>query len=179
MNMKKLSLVLLLLSSFGLQAGAPADSQDPFSLLNKKLDLEPMKETAKQFLSDGIDLTSVTLVPIYSDAAAASTSQSIDPVIQALMLTNQTKQTAVPAAASSGTNMAAALILHKAKMASKQKHVCVHCDKTFTRSSDVTTHTRIHTGERPYACDYPDCGRKFIQNSDLTRHLKIHNKGKK
>ena len=33
---------------------------------------------------------------------------------------------------------------------------------------------RIHTGERPYACTFGDCGKAFKEKSKLNRHMKIH-----
>ncbi|PQE09039.1 zinc finger protein [Rutstroemia sp. NJR-2017a BBW] len=51
---------------------------------------------------------------------------------------------------------------------------CSICDKAFERRSDLVRHERIHSGERPHICNYPECGKRFIQKSALTVHLRVH-----
>lgn len=54
----------------------------------------------------------------------------------------------------------------------ERNHQCEVCGRAFSRSNTLTTHKRIHTGDRPFSCDL--CGKSFRQLGNLTRHKLTH-----
>ena len=49
-------------------------------------------------------------------------------------------------------------------------HECDVCEKRFTQSSNLKTHVRIHTKEKPYECDV--CEKRYRYASGLWYHMR-------
>ena len=49
---------------------------------------------------------------------------------------------------------------------------CKVCQVFYPRKSHMILHVRIHTGEKPYVCDYENCGKAFSRPGTLSDHKK-------
>ncbi|XP_043914131.1 sal-like protein 2 [Protopterus annectens] len=53
-----------------------------------------------------------------------------------------------------------------------KQHICHACKKSFSSSSALQIHERIHTGEKPFGCSI--CGRAFTTRGNLKVHMSTH-----
>lgn len=51
---------------------------------------------------------------------------------------------------------------------------CSYCGKNLSSRQNLKEHINIHTGIKPYGCNYPGCGKSFRQGSLLSIHKRIH-----
>uniref|UniRef100_A0A8C3FN25 C2H2-type domain-containing protein n=1 Tax=Chrysemys picta bellii TaxID=8478 RepID=A0A8C3FN25_CHRPI len=58
----------------------------------------------------------------------------------------------------------------------ERPYECIECGESFTNSSALSEHQRIHRGDRPYECS--ECGKTFIRSSHLIRHQRSHTREK-
>lgn len=65
------------------------------------------------------------------------------------------------------------LELHiKSRRLYEKCYKCCGCEKQFRDNTQLTVHSRKHTGEQPYVCKV--CGKKFSVNGNLSKHMRIH-----
>ena len=53
-------------------------------------------------------------------------------------------------------------------------HCCTICDRRFANSQYLRDHMRTHSNLKPFVCQVEGCGKAFRLGKDLTRHTRVH-----
>jgi len=56
----------------------------------------------------------------------------------------------------------------------ERPYACLYCTKRFSSTSNLKTHLRLHTGDKPYLCPKTSCSARFTQLVHLKLHTKTH-----
>ncbi len=56
----------------------------------------------------------------------------------------------------------------------ERPYSCPYCPKRFPSTSNLKTHLRLHTGDKPYLCLNNSCSARFTQLVHLKLHAKTH-----
>uniref|UniRef100_W5KMI7 PR domain zinc finger protein 12 n=1 Tax=Astyanax mexicanus TaxID=7994 RepID=W5KMI7_ASTMX len=60
----------------------------------------------------------------------------------------------------------------KSRSAAASRMRCVICHRGFNSRSNLRSHMRIHTLDKPFVCRF--CNRRFSQSSTLRNHVRLH-----
>ncbi|XP_035487399.1 zinc finger protein 569-like isoform X2 [Scophthalmus maximus] len=63
------------------------------------------------------------------------------------------------------------MITHMRKHTNEKPFACSICGNSYKLKCHLTEHMRTHTGERPFSCYI--CGERFIRSSNMSKHARV------
>lgn len=63
---------------------------------------------------------------------------------------------------------------HESSHMGLKRFKCSMCKKYLSSKQSLLEHMFMHSGEKPFSCNYPDCTSTFRQCSQLSLHRKMH-----
>ncbi|XP_055956219.1 uncharacterized protein LOC126816802 isoform X4 [Patella vulgata] len=130
------------------------------------------------------DTTPVKTSPVYDDDKVATNDVLVGELKEDKSVSEYSEKGGTNLIQNSGGNLYRCDICSKSftTSSSLQKHIRIHtsekpyrcgvCSKSFTTSGSLQKHIRIHTSEKRYKCNV--CSKSFTTISSLQKHIRIH-----